>query len=232
MRGLTPANVFLIQLSPFPSLRLCSVRYLLVCAAIKQESPVTASSHVRLFLGTHDIDDKDIIVNLFTPANSLIWLLFATSAFGMGLDISDIRIVVILGSPATLSDVYQFLGRGGRDGLQAFCYFLWQCKDMKETRKCVQRFLGRGDAGFQCYWSVLWTAFSPRMLGEPRTEFTCCTWCDVQTLISTHAQLGSASEPPVTVNNKRSQPSAVSTPVKPRRHKTEDEDADDTNDTP
>jgi len=41
--------------------------------------------------------------------------LIATSAFGMGVDISDIRYVIHVGFPLTMMDYVQQCGRGGRD---------------------------------------------------------------------------------------------------------------------
>ena len=43
-------------------------------------------------------------------------LVIASSAFGLGVDIEDIRRVVFLQPPATTSELVQQIGRGGRDG--------------------------------------------------------------------------------------------------------------------
>lgn len=42
-----------------------------------------------------------------------------TTAFGMGVDVPNIEIVVRLGCPQTLEELVQEIGRAGRDGQPA-----------------------------------------------------------------------------------------------------------------
>ena len=61
-------------------------------------------------------------------------LLISTSAFGMGVDIKDIRCVVHYSMPSNMEDYYQQFGRAGRDGKQSDAILLYQSGDERSNQ--------------------------------------------------------------------------------------------------
>ncbi len=57
-------------------------------------------------------------------------LLVATSAFGMGVDKPNVRLVIHHTPPTSLAAFAQESGRGGRDGLEAWCVLLYRDNDL------------------------------------------------------------------------------------------------------
>ena len=52
-------------------------------------------------------------------------IMIATSAFSMGIDVSDIELVVHFNAPISMTDYIQQIGRAGRDGRKAHCVLFY-----------------------------------------------------------------------------------------------------------
>ncbi|MGN0745590.1 MAG: RecQ family ATP-dependent DNA helicase [Aristaeellaceae bacterium] len=74
-------------------------------------------------------------------------VLTATSAFGMGVDVPDIRCIVLAGLPETMLDLAQQFGRAGRDGEYADCTLLLDPSALETRRRHLRRSRREG-------WSV------------------------------------------------------------------------------
>jgi superfamily II DNA helicase RecQ len=62
----------------------------------------------------HHAADKDVKIRAFQSGEKS--LIVSTSAFGMGVDISNIRVIIHIDEPRSLLDYAQESGRAGRDG--------------------------------------------------------------------------------------------------------------------
>lgn len=70
---------------------------------------------------------RDVIQDRFI--NGKTKTIIATSAFGMGIDKSDVRNVIHVDLTPTLEAYYQEAGRAGRDGLMSNCFMLYNESD-------------------------------------------------------------------------------------------------------
>jgi ATP-dependent DNA helicase RecQ len=77
----------------------------------------------------NDIQKTDLLRNFKTGETQIV---FATKAFGMGVDVSDIRTTIHYGLPSSFESLYQQIGRAGRDGKLSHCYVFFK-REKKEA---------------------------------------------------------------------------------------------------
>lgn len=109
----------------FPWIRQIEIIYSLLPPEIKK--------YVGIYYGAVDKDEKQLIMESFKKNE--IYIILATKAFGMGIDVSDINCIYHHAPSGNLSDYIQEVGRVARDkrlkgiALLDFCY-----KDLKFTK--------------------------------------------------------------------------------------------------
>ena len=82
--------------------------------------------------GKLDAAERTIAQQLFTQGRAKV--VVATNAFGMGVDIPNIRVVAHTGIPSTVEGYIQEVGRAGRDGEESHCLVNFT-QESYETRR-------------------------------------------------------------------------------------------------
>ncbi len=83
---------------------------------------------------------KDKIIKGFTEESSLR-VVFATAAFGMGINCPAVREVAHLGPPSDLESYVQETGRAGRDGLPSLALLLRKPGSSRHTERTMVNYM-------------------------------------------------------------------------------------------
>jgi len=86
--------------------------------------------------------------------------IIATSAFGVGIDKSDVRTIIHAAIPETLDRFYQEVGRGGRDGCPSVSLLVWNDSDWDLPTLMAQPKIVTEEMGFS-RWKAMYQTRQP-----------------------------------------------------------------------
>lgn len=92
------------------------------CKKILNSLITLGYENIEMFTGETVNEERERIISEWNE--NKIDIIVATSAFGMGVDKSDVRTVINAYIPETISRYYQEVGRAGRDGYSTLNYLL------------------------------------------------------------------------------------------------------------
>lgn len=149
-------------------------RYIVYCQSKKQISKLVIQLRSQLDTNSWFVDEyhadlkkdvRDSVQNNFTRGR--LNLIVATSAFGMGIDVPNVRAVVHLGLPSTIEDYYQQAGRAGRDKNPALCCLFFDGADFERQLSRIRREESVALLSYRCWLEI---RKIPRKLPEIQAE--------------------------------------------------------------
>jgi superfamily II DNA helicase RecQ len=144
-RGLLEEKIAYPLTIVYISLRLCGFAYKLFEHVLGNEQYFPPGSTSipcnRLFAQFHapqTTQMKEEILKQLCSGESVVHVVFATVAIGMGVDIPDIREVIHIGPPSTVKAYFQETGRAGRDGKPSTARLYYNNRDVAKNRVGMQ----------------------------------------------------------------------------------------------
>jgi ATP-dependent DNA helicase RecQ len=108
-----------------------------------------------LIHGESSATDRDKAVRLWRE--NALDLMVATSAFGLGMDKGDVRLVLHACVPETMDRFYQEIGRGGRDGRACASVMVYTIADYRLAGRLGQPAAVTNELGLE-RWRSMWLA--------------------------------------------------------------------------
>ena len=123
--------------------------------------------------------DKLRILAEFSKPDSKIRCLISTVAFGMGVDIPDVRLIVHWGESDTVAQFWQEVGRGGRDGLSADAHLYHSQLHLRLCQQDMKDMITEVNSGSCIRHAVLKRLALDVMdsISSTPTADTCCNIC-------------------------------------------------------
>ena len=114
--------------------QLATIVYLQTIREVEELHEALAEKNIRSLKYHAKMQNKDKIKSHQEFLQNKSSLLVATIAYGMGIDKKDIRRIIHLGAPGSISNYVQEIGRAGRDGHQSIVTLFYSNNDFNIHR--------------------------------------------------------------------------------------------------
>ncbi len=146
--------------------------------AFKNDDKTFKNKLIREYHAECQEQEKREILEEFRKEDSTVRLLLSTVAFGMGIDIPDVSLIIHWGESDTLSQYWQEVGRAGRDGRQSEAHLYHRQIQVIRCQEEVKQFVKNVTEG-QCMRSLILRALTVKGMKQPELvqKDSCCSIC-------------------------------------------------------
>ena len=75
------------------------------------------------------------VIDGLLSGNYVLRILLVTVAFGIGIDLNNIKRIIHIGVPYTMEEYFQEVGRAGRDGQHSYAIMHFNSSDISKARR-------------------------------------------------------------------------------------------------
>ena len=122
--------------------------------------------------------NKKRILDEFRKPDSTIRCLVSTVAFGMGIDIPDVRLIIHWGESDSVSQYWQEVGRGGRDGQASEAHMYHLPRQLNLCHKNMRDMIADVKSG-RCIRKAVLTRLTIQNMKVPPTTMSCEMCCNI-----------------------------------------------------
>jgi len=133
---------------------------------------------IDIFTAASDNDMREEIITEFCKSDTKLRLIIASTAFGLGIDCKDIARVINYGTPTTLEELVQEMGRAGRNGSPAHAILYHKAIGNEISVQAKQY----GENESVCRRELLFKDF---LFYNNETTISGCNCCDLCALLCT-----------------------------------------------
>ena len=149
--------------------------------------PIAKNRMFTLFHAQYPNHEHQRIITELASGTSKLRILFVTVAFGIGVDIQNIRQVIHIGVPYTMEEYFQEAGRCGRDGLPSKALVYYNAYDISQSRTNMADVMREFVTANKCKREIILRHFGYETPRRSLPQHTCCDYhretCDCDTCL-------------------------------------------------
>lgn len=163
----------------YGNLETCAECFMIFSSALREEqyfpqgaAPIAENRLFAQYHAEYPAHEMERLVNEMVKGKCKTRVLFVTIAFGMGIDIPNIRAVIHIGVPHTMEEYFQEAGRAGRDGEPSVAKIFYNSYDIMKRKNGIDEVMREFATTKECRRKMILNYFGHEL--PPQISHTCC----------------------------------------------------------